>query len=330
MRIKKCTALLLVIPLVFVLLGFSFSGVTVMVDTEKNRVYEYVSADDLLNSFATDIDSAKNEYKDGYYIIFGKIESISRKGDSVNVYGSTVTSNYVICSVPKSLRSVALSYNTGDGIAVFGRVSVDPIDKDIHIEVERIIDAPSAVKSGMYYLLNGASIDRNSMNHRTLHGGTVSYHIPSAWKGVEHSIKEEGIGTIEGYQYVLNQLPGSIDSVPESFFVCYFDNATMLENADDKKETELIEKAIINNISGEGIGNDARTRDVTTYYDTKYNYFLCSYTDVLDIGNNGYHVEYIFQKNGSDGLVMYLYVYKDAKHLSDVMFVTRFLEISSQ
>ena len=179
----------------------------------------------------------------------------------------------------------------------------------------------------MYYLSDGSSIDKNRMTARTLRNGSVSFRIPAAWKGVEHSIKDEELGTIEGYQYVLNQLPGNTDTVPESFFVCYFDNENKLANTDDRKETKLIEKAVINNISGEGNADSFRYRDVTTYYGAKYDYYVGSYTDAAAVVNNGYHVEYIFQRNGDDGLVMYMYVYKNAKHLSDVMLVTRFLEI---
>ena len=329
MNMKRLISILPIFPMMFILCGLAFNNVTVLVDTENNHVYEYVTVDDILSDFAKDTDAAKNEYKGGYYIISGKIESVSKNGDTIKVFGTSITNNHIICSCPQNLRSEALTYNTGEMIGVFGKLSVGLIDKEIHINVEKIVSDSGAVKTGAFYLLDGTYVDKNSMSSRTLNNGTVNFRIPAAWKAIEHSIVEDGIGTIEGYQYVLNQLPGNTDTVPESFFVCYFDNAAKLENADDKKETALIEKAIINNISGDGKGDSARNRDVTTYYGAKYNYFIGSYTDMLDAGNNGYHVEYIFQKNGNDGLVMYLYVYKDAKHLSDVMFVTRFLEIAS-
>lgn len=328
MKARRLFSLLLIIPMMLLLCGLSFDNVTVMVDTEKNHVYEYITADDLLADFAKDKDTAADKYDDGYYVISGKIESISKKGEKIEIYGTSTVDNHIICSCSKTLRSDALTYNVGDGIGVFGKITVDLIDKDIHIEAEKLVSIRSAVKSGSFYLLDEKCINKNNMIKRTLNDGKVSYNIPSEWKTVEKSIVESGVGTIDGYQYVLNHLSNNVDTEPEAFFVCYFDNASKLENADDKKATKLIEKAIINNISGEGKGDSARTRDVTTYYGTKYNYYVGSYTDILNSGNNGYHVEYIFQKNENDGLVMYLYVYKkEAKHLSDIMFVTRFLEI---
>ena len=330
MKAKRFISLLPVFLMVTVLYGFSFKNVTVRIDTEDNRVYEYITADDILSDFAKDVDGAKGEYKDSYYIVSGKIESISQKGDSIKVVGTSVVDNHIICSCPKKLRSEALTYKAGERIGVFGKISVDLIDKEIHLEAEKLVTAPAAIKNGTFYLLDGTNLVKNSMSSRTLNNGTIRYSIPAAWKEVEHSITGEGIGTIEGYQYVLNQLPGNPDTVPESFFVCYFDNTSKLANIDDRKETRLVEKAIINNISGEGKGDSARTRDVTTYYGAKYNYYVLSYNDELNTGKNGYYVEYIFQKNGNEGLVMYLYVFREPKHLSDVMFVTRFLEMASK
>ncbi|MBR1476453.1 MAG: hypothetical protein IJ608_00630 [Lachnospiraceae bacterium] len=319
MNTKRFALMLLILPVVTVLCGFSFfKQNTVLVDTSNNHVYEQTSADDILSEFEKDSDAAKDKYKGGYYIISGKIEHISQKGDTIEIVGSSHKDDHIICSCPKNLRTEALAYNEGDGIAVFGKITVDLIDREIHLEADKLSSVPLVNKTGVFYLLDGTNIDKNSMSRRTLNNGTVSYYIPSTWKEVEHSIIGEELGTIEGYQYVLNKLPGNTDTVPESFFVCYFDNDSKLANRDEKEETERIEKAIIKNISDEG----DKIKDVTTYYGVKYNYYKSIY--------KGNRLEYIFQKNGSDGLVMYLYVYTDEKHLSDVLFVTRFLEIVSK
>ncbi len=322
----RVISLLLLFPVMLCLCGFLFDTVTVMVDTENNHVFEGAYADDVLSDFGKDHDAASKKYKDGYFYISGKTESVFPKGDMLMIVGASVTDNRIICECSKSLRAEALKFSPGSGLGVYGRITVDLFDREIHILAEKLVSSPLPLKKGGYYLIDGTVIDKNLMTERTLRNGNVKYRIPAAWKGVEHSIQNEKLGTIEGYQYVLNQLPGSTDTVPESFFVCYFDNENKLANTDDKKETKLIEKAIINNISGEGKGNSARSRDVTTYYGAKYNYYITDYTDEMAAGNNGYHVEYIFQKNGDDGLVMYMYVYKNAKHLSDVLLVTRFLE----
>ena len=327
MKTKRIVSLLTLFPVMLFLCGSLFNTVTVMVDTEKNHVYECTSADEMLSEFAEDLAAAEKKYKGGYYVLSGRVESVTPKGDTVMIVGTLVTDNRIICACPKNLRSEALAYPAGSALGVYGRITVDPFDREIHIQAEKLVSSAASVKKGMYYLSDGSSIDKNRMTARTLRNGSVSFRIPAAWKGVEHSIKDEGLGTIEGYQYVLNQLPGNTDTVPESLFVCYFDNENKLANTDDRKETKLIEKAVINNISGEGNADSFRYRDVATYYGAKYDYYVGSYTDATAVGNNGYHVEYIFQRNGDDGLVMYMYVYKNAKHLSDVMLVTRFLEI---
>ena len=324
---KKLISLLLILPLILLLCGFLFDKVTVLVDTDNRHVYEYVTADDVLSDFARNSDTAKNKYKDGCYLISGKLESISKTGETVMLTGAGVTSGHIICTFPGELMSKALEYGVGDGIGVYGRISDSWFDNDVHLTAEKITAAPGAVKSGVYYLSDGTSIDKNSMIPRSLKNGKVRFLIPPAWKQVEHSITEEGLGTMEGYQYVLNRLPGSRDNTPEAFFICYFDNISRLENADDKKRTKLIESAIINNISGEGKAASARNRSLTTYYGAQYDYFVGSYSDALNTGANGYHAEYFFHRNRDEGLVMYLYIYRDAKHLSDVMFVTRLLEI---
>ncbi|HAG70049.1 MAG TPA: hypothetical protein DCL38_08750 [Lachnospiraceae bacterium] len=326
MKSRAAASILLMLPVMLLLCGFLFNTVTVMVDTEKNQVYEYASADDILSDFGRDQDAAEKKYKGGYYIVSGRVESISSRGGTVMMVGPSVTDDRIICECPRSLRSEALTYSAGSGLCVYGRITVDLFDKEIHIQAQKLAPSGTAAKKGMYYLIDGSSIDKSRMITRTLQDGNVRYMIPAAWKGAEHSIKDDKLGSIEGYQYVLNKLPGNTDTVPESFFVCYFDNEN-LAISDDRKETKLIERAVIDNICGKGSADSFRSRDVTTYYGARYNYYVGDYTDKM---NNGYHVEFIFQKNGDDGLVMYLYVYKNARHLSDVMFVTRFLEIRQQ
>ncbi|MBO6137610.1 MAG: hypothetical protein J6O71_03265 [Lachnospiraceae bacterium] len=327
MRSKKIISLLLLLPAVL-LCGFFFDKPTVLVDTDSKQVYEYVPADDVLSDFAGNVEEAKRKYTYGYYYISGKVRSVSKTGDTLLIQGASAADDHIVCSCPKELTSQALTFSAGDGIGVFGRISDNLFDRDIHLVAEKLVSAPGGVKSGTYYLSDGTRIDKGSMAKRTLADDRAEFLIPASWKGVEHSIVKEGLGTIDGYQYVLNKLPGSRDNTPESLFICYFDNASRLEIADDKKETNLIEKAIINNISGEGKADSFRTRkNEKTYYGATYDYFVGSYTDALSAGSNGYHAEYIFHRDGEDGLVMYLYIYKNAGHLSDVMFVTRFLAL---
>ena len=81
MKGKKLFPVFLIFPLLLSLCGFSFYIVSVLVDTEQNHVYEYATADEILNDFAKDIVAAEAEYKGGYYYVSGKTVSISKTGD---------------------------------------------------------------------------------------------------------------------------------------------------------------------------------------------------------------------------------------------------------
>ena len=93
----------------------------------------------------------------------------------------------------------------------------------------------------------------------------------------------------------------------------------------DSDETELIEKALVENILGNG--GSYSSKKVDTYYGSEYVYYIGSYKTAFDTGT-GYHTEFIFQADGEDGIVVMLYVYKEAKHLSDILFVSRFLKMN--
>ena len=144
-------------------------------------------------------------------------------------------------------------------------------------------------------------------------------------ENVQFNIIDEKLGTMEGYQYRLNRLDAN-DSVPESLFICYFDNQIQLADyLNDAEKTELIEKAIVYNIIAKENFISSK-KGVNTYYGSEYDYYLGSYKTAFDIGT-GYHTEFVFQADGDDGIVVMIYVYKETKHLSDVLFVSRFLKI---
>lgn len=320
---KRMISLLLVIGIWVQICGFSFSKTTVAIDTEKNRVYQYVTVDTVMEAFTSDEVKAKKEYADGYYLLSGTIDSIKEKGKSVTLSASKGDEK-IVCPCDKEIRGDVLQYHTGDSVALFGKMTIDFIDKEKHISVEKIVKAPSAVKSSeIYYTLDGNSFDYTSASVRTLGNGRVEYRIPLKWNSIEVNITDEGIGTIEGCQYVLNKTSGEESAEPESLFVCYFDKK-LLKEADDIQETKDVEKTIIENIDG-NVGKFP-VREQDTYYGTEYKYYLGRYTDALETGK-GYRTEYVFQEDGDNGIILYLYVYRETTHLSDVMFVTRFLKI---
>lgn len=303
-----------------------FNSTKVAIDTENNHVYKYCTADGIISEFKNDKKVAKEKFQEEYVLLCGKVTNIGKNGKNIILSGMAETELTIDCSCDKDLRSSALAYNVGDCVALYGQITVDLFDKDVHLKAERIIKAPSAIKSkDMYYSLDGSSFNKMDAKKTTLNNGGVEYYIPSSWKEVEHSITDENLGSIEGYQYVLNQITGSSDSVPESLFVCYFDNKTQLADyLNDSDETELIEKAIVENILG-SVGKFP-SKKVKTYYDSEYTYYSGAFKDVFETGS-GYHTEFVFQRDKEEGIVLILYVYKDTKHISDVLFLTRFLKI---
>ncbi len=333
MNKRKILTVISAFYIAFLLCGAGwFNRTKVVIDTEKNRVYQYCTVDTLISAFTQDDKEARKTYKDNMVLLAGKVSSIGKNGKDLVLTGITSSDMTVKCSYDKELRTVASDYGIGDSVALYGKITVDAIDKDIHLKAEKIMDMPPVITSNeMFYLLDGSSFDKRNANKITLHNGDVEYYIPASWasEDIQSNITDEKLGTMEGYQYRLNRLEVN-DSDPESLFICYFDNQKQLADyLNDSEETELIEKAIVDNILGD-VGSFP-SKEVDTYYGSEYDYYLGSYkkkSDTVGIkSGSGYHVEFIFQADGKEGIVVMLYVYKETKHLSDIMFVSRFLEI---
>ena len=300
--------------------GAIFSKPKVKIDTEKNPVYEFVTAERFLKAIAVSKDTAEKNYDDKFILISGLFESHDASKKCFTIMNSERKS--VTCEYDKTFKGNIDEFIYKDSIAVYGKCNVS-FGKFTITDVKKIIRAHDARSSEQYYTIDGTNLDKASATERTLSDGKIKYYIPSTWKSIEKNIYEEELGTIEGYQYVLNRLPDGNKSEPESLFVCYFDK-NLLKDAADIKSTEDVEKMMIKNIEG-NVGSFPSV-STTTYYDADYKYYLGKYTDIMDIGK-GYHTEYVFQKHGNSGIIMYLYLYREPKHISDVMLITRLLDI---
>lgn len=324
---KKIITVLLVLCMCFSLCGAGWFNTTkVTVDTESNYVYDQCTADEILSEFAANGRAAKDKYQGMPVLLTGKVVKVGSNGKNMLITGTTVTKMSIEATCDKSLRQAAMQYRAGDSVTVYGRVVVNIFNNDVYLTVDKFSDTPvSATSNDMYYLLDGTAFDKKNATRETLQGGSVEYYVPTPWmnKKIRHNVKDENLGTMEGYQYVLNKLNPS-DPVPESLFVCYFDNSAQLAFAGDSDETKLIEKAIVENILG-SVGLFP-TKKVSTYYGAEYNYYDGVYKSALEAGD-GYRCEFIFQADGEEGIVVILYVYREAKHLKDVLFLTRFLEV---
>ncbi|MBQ9141767.1 MAG: hypothetical protein IJX63_08245 [Lachnospiraceae bacterium] len=326
MQMKRRMAVILALCACLTLCGAGwFDSTKVAIDTVNSPVYQYYSADDIVAVFDISEKIATEKYDDMYVLLSGKVRSFGKDNKNMVIFSTESPERDIVCTYDKSLRTAASAYKIGEKVAVYGQIKVGVFDKEISIEVDKIVKVPDAVTStNTYYLLDGSTFHKADAQKVTLNDGGVEYYIPTHWEGIQHDIVVEGLGSMEGYQYVLNQMPGSTDAVPESLFVCYFDNEQQLDKSSPFGETQQIEKAIVENILGSA--GKLPTKTVTTYYGSKYDYYVDSYRTTFEAGV-GYHTEFVFQADGKDGIVVILYVYKEAKHLSDIMFLMRFLEI---
>lgn len=323
---KRMTAILMTLCICLSFIGAGwFDGAKVVVDTENNKVYQYRTADEIVSGFILNSKTAKAKYNGQPVLLYGSVANVDKDGKTIEVTGFNFTSLTIECICDKGLRSTAKTYQKGTKVALYGSMEVGFITGDLYLTVDKITALPaSALSSDMYYLLDGTEYNKLNATKVIINGG-VEYYVPATWTNskIQHSIKDENLGTMEGYQYVLNKLSPT-DPVPESLFVCYFDNNAQLAFAGDSDETKLIENAIVGNILGNvGI---FPTKKTTTYYGTEYNYYDGVYKNLLEAGE-GYRCEFIFQADGEDGIVVVLYVYREARHLKDVLFLTRFLEV---
>lgn len=325
MRKYKILSILLVLCTSVLLCGASFYS-EVAIDTEKNKVYKYVTVDSVVQDFEKDFQEASVKYKDNYFLLSGIINSMSKDGKKI-IFTSSNGERQIVgkCNDDNILKYI-VKYQVGDSVGIYGKFSVGIIDKDLNVQIEKIEKAPTMIRSSeTYFLLNGDSFDHSRALERTLGNGRVSYCIPCEWKDIEVNIKENELGIIEGYQYVLNKIPGKSSTEPEYIFVTYFDKNLLKDRSDIKKPKD-VEKVIIENI--EGYVGKFTHKKRNTYYDTCFYYYLGGYKDNLEAGK-GYRTEYLFQEDSENGIVMVLYVYRDSNYLSDVIFLTRFLDINS-
>ena len=318
-RYSRYLSVLLILVISSGLCGFAWpTTLDIAADTDKHHVYQYITVDELIRSYEIDAQITRDSLNGKYLLVSGIYENTD--GTTFNI----TTSDYksLKCVIKDGVYLDLSRYKfREDVIAVYGRFSFTLSGEMQLGDAEKIIPRPVATES-MYFTLDGTSFDTATAVERTLSEGRIKYCIPSGWEKIEYNIKENDLGIIDGYQYTLNKLsPG--DDVPESLFVCYFDKNLLANSAYITKE-DKVEKAIINNITGSP-GNPYKPL-FPNYYGAKYTYYLSKYTDAFD--QKGYHAEYIFLPDADRGMVMYLYIYREPKHLSDVLMIMRFLTIT--
>ena len=322
---------LMLIALMF-LCGFDFWEKKVAMDTEAIIVYQTAEAGDILEAFAKDKDKAKERYNDRYFAVYGVI--LSKKDNSREFIlgtGNKTDKNGIVCqTADKELIETVKGLKVNDTVKVYGRLSAGIVSNEPGMKITGVEKGRAEnVSDETYTVYGGRTIKKSSMKKRELNGGLINYYIPAKWEAVEHNIREEGLGTIEGYQYCLNAI-GNKSAYAESFFVCYFDKSRVDKN--DQNDDALIEEAIIRDIMHSSTIKRFPLKKSRTYYGASYKYYRDQYKPEL---GQKYFVEMIFQETGK-GMIVYVYIYRDENSsdrnknadntLNDIMVTLRLTE----
>lgn len=166
---------------------------------------------------------------------------------------------------------------------------------------------------------------------KSIAGGKMKYSVPSEFDQVESPIEN-----IAGNQYKLNEIPNQFRTNAENLFVYYFSNEKYLLNLNDKNQREAIEMAIVKNIlPGEKVDGildrlEFPTKTLTAKYKTangtvkkEFDYFT---TTFIDLSRKTHNVEFVFTRNGDDGIGCLLYVFTESVHKEDILYVMRTIE----
>lgn len=327
-RMKRKYFSLFIFFVGILLCGFIFDNLEMTLDTEKNIVYQNYDIDKVLSDFSENADLAKADYHKAKIVLWARVSEVTSNNKKVTLISlNGMQKGSIKCSFSEqAVMEDIKTLSPGDTVKVYGEFSVSFIGNHLEMKASKLEKTSTDIVSTAWYsLLNGNTIDRETMDVRTLSEDEITYYIPKDWSEIEVNLIDNQLGSIEGYQYRLNELPLSADVLPESFFVCYFDTK-LLKNSSDKHKTEQIERAIISNILGKKPDQLDKfpAKKVEAYYGIKYHYYQDAYRDAL---GQGYHAEFVFQPVGTDGIIIYLYIYHEAKHLDDIMVLMRLLEI---
>ena len=321
---KIAAVLALVCAMGMILGGSIFKTPEMTLDTEKQIVYQGESLENLLIRKGSNPASAEAAYLNRYIMLEGKIRVKSSDNKQLRLGALTeYVSDILECNTSDiSLINVISGLTIGDTVRVCGKITKNLLDGKWSMTPDRIMktDKVGDLKD-VFMTADGTDYDAAAMISRSLNDGKISFRIPGSWSSVEKNLVETGLGSMEGYQYCLNEI--NEQSVqPESFFICYFDNDKHLLKSSDKESTELIERAIVKNILKQDLG--AAQLKKKTIYGANYHYYQGAYKTAF--GQN-YHAEFVFQPVGTQGFVVYLYIFREKLHLNDIMITMRLLEI---
>ena len=320
---KKTAVSVMALLLCVLLCGSIFKQSEMALNVEKSIVYQNDTMETFLIRSKSNSNMALKTYHNSYYVFLGILRA-KMTGNKKIYLGSltSYTTDTLYCvAANDDVQAQIADLMVGNTVKAYGKMTYE-LNGTWTLTVDKIEkSSDTSVVSTAYSTVSGMTIDQQKMISRELGKGKVKYWIPADWESVEKDLIKTKLGTMEGYQYCLNEIKNQ-SVQPESLFVCYFDNEKQLLRSGDKNETELIERAIVKNILKEDPG--AASLRKTTYYGAEYHYYQSAYK--TELGQN-YHAEFVFQPIGTEGFVVYLYVYREKAHLDECLITMRLTEV---
>ncbi len=322
------------------LMGLDFLNDSLVLDVNKNPLYKSAEAKTILDKYDKSLSDAKSKYNGVRIAVHGRIGSKKADGKEIGIVSledRSGSSKIIGKASGRAAISRIASLKEGDEVIVYGKISfglIDQIDKNIYISIDSIysIDEVKSLPEGTDSFSDGYIV-RETMVSKTIANGKVMYFMPLSWEKKGTSIKKEGLGTVEGYRYVLDN-PKADGENCDNLFICYFDSK-LLKNEDDITDTIGVEKAIISNILGDEVDMGSLLMNTVTAQDgsgVKYQYYKGTYDS--DLFTAPYRVEMVFRKAGEDGILFYLYLYDNdvdmAKNdnVKDILYVMNLTRVN--
>ena len=189
-----------------------------------------------------------------------------------------------------------------------------------------------AAGGAIEYKVGNKKFSSKLSSKKSIAGGKMKYSVPSEFDKVETPIEN-----IAGNQYKLNEIPNQFKTSAEDLFVYYFSNEKYLLNLNDRNQREAIEMAIVKNILPEArvdgffdriqfptktLKAKYKTANGTTI-EREFDFFPTVFTDSSKKKHN---IEFVFTRNGEDGIGCILYVFTESVHKEDILYVMRTIE----
>ncbi len=316
---KKKKALIIVFLMVFFMCstGMEFLNDPVELDPRQHPLYSGRTVDELSRE-------AEGGLKDGCYAICGSISDIGKKYDSFKLLSPDGKAAIECRTSEVDVKNEVALLKGGETVTAYGTVKKKFFGGGIAAEIKRLEKGEKKSGEGVYYTGEGVLLDESNTSGVKVtdtvdNKDLFTYRIPADWKKVEKKLDDKG-DHIYGYQYRLNRLYDS--SVPESLYVFYFDHNKNLMDRSKYDQTDRIEAAIVENILEKKEAGKCPESVIRSQYGVEYQYYDDKYED----GDEKYHVEFVFRKDGTEGLIVYMYIYRVPKSADLVMYVLRTTE----